>query len=199
MDERRSFFDASASSWDQLLARDLRTEKLEALVDKFGIQKGDTILDVGTGTGVLLPLLGKATGTRGRLVAIDFSFNMLTTAASHDFDIQPAFFNAGVAAIPFKQASFDKVTCFSAFPHFPDKTKALAEMVRVLKKQGTLFIAHLHSIEEIADLHQDVGGSVRADRLPDREMMTRLMSDAGLSEIAIDNEPGRFLARGRKG
>jgi ubiquinone/menaquinone biosynthesis C-methylase UbiE len=199
MDERRLFFDSTASSWDQLPERDLRAKKIAELVEGFGIREGDTVLDVGTGTGVLLPLLGKATGARGRLVAIDFSFNMLKTAASHDYNIQPSFLNAGVAAIPFRRASFDKVTCFSAFPHFPDKVKALAEMVRVLRKKHTLIIAHLHSIEEIAELHQGVGGSVRTDRLPDRETMTRLMFEAGLTEIVIENEPGRFLARGRKG
>ena len=103
-----------------------------------------------------------------------------------------------MAAIPFKQGSFDKVTCFSAFPHFPDKAKALSEMVRVLKKGGALFIAHLHSIEEINQLHHAVGGAVMRDRLPDRETMGRLMRDAGLSKIEMENEPGRFLALGRK-
>jgi ubiquinone/menaquinone biosynthesis C-methylase UbiE len=132
------------------------------------------------------------------LVAIDFSLPMLLAAARHDFEVRPAFFNAGVAAIPFRQGSFDKVTCFSAFPHFPDKKKALAEMVRVLKKDGSLFIAHLHSIEEIAKLHRDVGGSVHHDHLPDSGMMTMLMNEAGLSGVRIENEPGKFLAQGRK-
>ena len=198
MDERRSFFDNSAWTWDELLDRDPRADRLGELVERFEIREGDAIVDVGTGTGILLPLLGKAVGPGGTLVAIDFSFKMLTAAASHGFDVQPVFLNAGVAAIPFKQGSFDKVTCFSAFPHFPDKAKALSEMVRVLKKGGALFIAHLHSIEEINQLHHAVGGPVMRDRLPDREAMGRLMRDAGLSKIEIENEPGRFLALGTK-
>jgi ubiquinone/menaquinone biosynthesis C-methylase UbiE len=199
MDERRSFFDSSASNWDQLLERDLPMEKLGEMVEQFGISEGDSILDVGTGTGVLLPLLGKAIGQSGTLVAIDFSMKMLLAAIRHDFYIRPAFFNAGVAAIPFRQGSFDKVTCFSAFPHFPDKKRALAEMVRVLKVSGWLFIAHLHSIEEIAHLHHEVGGSVHQDHLPDRAMMAKLMTEAGLCDVRVENEPGRFLARGTKG
>jgi len=199
MDARRSFFDSAASKWDEIIERDRHTKMLEEMVDGFGIREGDAILDVGTGTGVLLPLLGRATGARGTIAAMDFSIKMLLAAAAHDFDMRPAFFNAGVAAIPFKEGSFDKVTCFSAFPHFPEKLKALAEMVRVLKKDGSLFIAHLHSIEEIAELHHGVGGSVRGDRLPDRETMAGLMSQSGLSDVKIENEPGRFLASGRKG
>lgn len=199
MDERRSFFDSTASDWDRLIQADLRGDKLARMVDGFGIHEREAILDVGTGTGILLPFLGKAAGREGTVVAIDFSFKMLEAAASHTFPIRPAFFNAGVGAIPFKSGSFDKVTCFSAFPHFPDKARALSEMVRVLKGQGALFIAHLHSIEEIAALHSGVGGSVRGDRLPDKESLAGLMSEAGLSDIVIENEPGRFLARGRKG
>jgi ubiquinone/menaquinone biosynthesis C-methylase UbiE len=198
MDERRSFFDSSASSWDHLLERDLRAEKLGEMVERFRIGVGEGILDVGTGTGVLLPLLGKAIGPGGTLVAVDFSLPMLLAATRHNFEIRPAFFNAGVTAIPFRQGSFDKVTCFSAFPHFPDKKRALAEMVRVLKKDGALFIAHLHSIEEIALLHREVGGSVLRDRLPDRDMMAKLMTEAGLGCVRIDNEQGRFLAQGKK-
>jgi ubiquinone/menaquinone biosynthesis C-methylase UbiE len=199
MDRRKSFFDAAASGWDRLNAEAMQVDKLRHMVDAFAIREGDAILDVGTGTGILLPFLGKAAGLRGTLVAIDFSLKMLQAAASRAFEIEPVFFNAGVAAIPFKAGSFDRVTCFSAFPHFPDKAKALAEMARVLKTDGVLFIAHLHSIEEITELHHGVGGSVRRDRLPHKEALARLMSEAGMADIKIENEPGRFLARGRKG
>jgi SAM-dependent methyltransferase len=198
MDERKAFFESSASTWDRLDGRNRADEMAPEIVRDFAIQPGDAVLDVGTGTGVLLPLLGKAAGTQGTVVAIDFAFGMLVAAASRGFDVRPSFFNAAVSAIPFKHDSFDKVTCFSAFPHFPDKAKALAEMARVLKTDGTLFIAHIHSIEEIAALHDHVGGSVRRDHLPGREAMAHLMGDAGFSDIEIHNEPGRFLARGRK-
>ena len=66
--------------------------------------------------------------------------------------------HAGIEAIPFRADQFDRVTCFSAFPHFPNKGRALLEMVRVLKRGAKLFIAHLHSVEEINQLHQEMGG-----------------------------------------
>jgi ubiquinone/menaquinone biosynthesis C-methylase UbiE len=198
MDDRKHFFDSSASVWDEKFARNDRPERLAQAAKWFGVKEGEAILDVGTGTGVLLPFLGESVGGKGRLVAMDFAFNMLKMALSRSYQVSPVLINAGVGAIPFRRESFDRVTCFSAFPHFPEKGRALSEMVRVLKKGGLLIIAHLHSIEEIAELHRNVGDSVRNDYLPDRQAMIHLMEAAGLSEVAIVNEPGKFLAQGQK-
>jgi ubiquinone/menaquinone biosynthesis C-methylase UbiE len=198
MDDRRQFFDSSATVWEEKFATNNQPERLAQVAEWFGAQRGEAILDVGTGTGVLLPFLGAAVGEKGRVVAMDFAFNMLKVALSRTFEVGPALVNAGVGAIPFHDGSFDKVTCFSAFPHFPDKARALGEMVRVLKRGGMLFVAHLHSVEEIAQLHGGVGEAVRKDHLPDRQAMARLMEAAGLSGIYIINEPGKFLAQGRK-
>jgi ubiquinone/menaquinone biosynthesis C-methylase UbiE len=198
MDGRKQFFDSSATVWDEKFTANNRPERLAQVAEWFAAKAGEVILDVGTGTGVLLPFLGKAVGKKGRVVAMDFAFNMLKAALSRTYEVSPALINAGVGAIPFRRDSFDKVTCFSAFPHFPDKGRALSEMVRVLKKRGLLFIAHLHSIEEIAELHGNVGEAVRKDHLPDRQAMVRLMETAGLSGIGIINEPGKFFAQGQK-
>jgi hypothetical protein len=72
-------------------------------------------------------------------------------------------------------------------------------MVRVLKKDGYLFIAHLHSVEEINSLHAATGGAVIRDRLPDPETLQTMMHDSGLHEISVLSQPGKFLAQGRKG
>lgn len=198
LDQRKSFFDAHAAGWDEMLARDGRLHMLAMVAEWFGVREGESVLDVGTGTGALLPFLGRAVGPGGTLVAMDFSLNMLVQAIPHRPETA-VLINAGVAAIPLRAESFDKVTCFSAFPHFPDKQKALLEMARVLKNGGTVSIAHLHSVEEIAKLHGTVGGPVHRDRLPDREAMELLMEGAGLTGNEIVNEPGRYLARGTKG
>jgi ubiquinone/menaquinone biosynthesis C-methylase UbiE len=186
-------------NWDEMLTRDGRTKRLAQIVEQFGIEESESVLDVGTGTGVLLPFLRHAVGYRGKLVAIDFSFNMLIQAKNRSSEDRTALINAGVAAIPLKSEQFDRVTCFSAFPHFPDKQKALAEIVRVLRRGGTVSIAHLQSIEELASLHDKAGGPVRGDHLPNQETMERLMANAGLTGVTIVNEPGKYLAWGQKG
>jgi ubiquinone/menaquinone biosynthesis C-methylase UbiE len=199
LDDRKTFFDSHAAGWDEMLTMDGRMQKFARVVEWFGIREGESVLDVGTGTGILLPFLRNAIGHTGTLVAMDFSLNMLMQANSRRSENGVAFINAGVGAIPLKSEQFVKVTCFSAFPHFPDKQRALTEMVRVLRKGGTVWIAHLQSIEELAALHGKAGGPVHRDHLPDCTTMEQLMSNAGLTDIQIVSEPGKYLARGRKG
>jgi ubiquinone/menaquinone biosynthesis C-methylase UbiE len=199
MDDRRAFFDAGADNWEAMSAERERLQRIAAVAEWFDIDAGQSVLDVGTGTGVMLPFLSRMVGPRGRVVGIDFSFSMVDKAWKQNIDSNVlSVANAGVGAIPFREGTFDRVTCFSAFPHFPDKPRALAEMTRVLKDGGRLFVAHMHSREEIAALHGSVGGAVGRDRLPDPDEMTRLMEVAGLTEATVENAPGKYFARGKK-
>jgi ubiquinone/menaquinone biosynthesis C-methylase UbiE len=198
MEKRKEFFDRHASSWDEDLRYGEKGSRFSEVVRWFGLNEGDLVLDVGTGTGILLPFIRQAIGLKGWLVAIDFSFSMLEKARLREYPGQRNLVNASVEAIPFQSDQFDRVTCFSAFPHFPNKERALLEMVRVLRREGSIFIAHLHSVEEINQFHQNVGGAVSGDRLPPPERLEGWMKASGLSAISISNEPGKFLAQGRK-
>ena len=198
MEGRKEFFDRQAASWDEHLGLNEQASRLRDLAAAFELSPGDRVLDVGTGTGVLIPILREAIGAHGRLLAMDFSFKMLEQARKRRNGTRAAFVNAGVGMIPFRAGQFDRVTCFAAFPHFPDKQRALSEMVRVLDRKGLLVIAHLKSAEEINHYHTHVGGAVAHDHLPEPETLKDLMSAVGLERIAIVNEPGRFVAKGWK-
>jgi ubiquinone/menaquinone biosynthesis C-methylase UbiE len=198
MDDRKSFFDDHASSWDESLKLQEQAARLRELAATFELNLGDRVLDVGTGTGILLPILREAIGPHGRLLAMDFSFKMLEQARVRRETAQASLINAGVGMIPFRSEAFDRVTCFAAFPHFPDKKRALSEMVRVLTREGLLVIAHLKSAEEINRMHSHIGGAVVHDHLPGPQMLQQMMAGAGLDRISIVNEPGRFVATGRK-
>jgi len=198
MEDRRTFFDRHAASWDDRFHSAEERARLSELVVSFGLTAGNAVLDVGTGTGVLLPFVRETIGPNGRLAAMDFSFKMLQHAAERRKAADATLFNASVESIPFCSGQFDCVTCFAAFPHFPDKGKALFEMVRILRPGGRLAIAHLKSAEEINHLHGQIGGAVACDRLPDPEALRLLMKDSGLITISMVNEPGRFIALGKK-
>jgi ubiquinone/menaquinone biosynthesis C-methylase UbiE len=196
MENIRDYFNHHASSWDEMLKYEEKTSQLSETIKWFELTEGNSILDVGTGTGILLPLLRGAIGTSGKLIAMDFSFKMLEQAKQRKGE--GVLIHASVEAIPIRADQFDRVTCFSAFPHFPNKSRALFEMVRVLRRGGKLFIAHLHSVEEINQLHQKIGGPIGHDLLPHPERIRNLMRDAGLDAVSVVNQTGKFLAKGQK-
>ena len=51
-----------------------------ATVDALELARGDTVLDIGCGTGLNLPLLVATVGPEGRVVALDYSDGMLRRA-----------------------------------------------------------------------------------------------------------------------
>jgi ubiquinone/menaquinone biosynthesis C-methylase UbiE len=198
MEDARNYFDRRASSWDEMLKYDERTSELSEVVRWFGLVEGHWVLDVGTGTGILLPLIRQAIGPKGVLIGFDFSFKMLEKAKLREYSGEKILFTATAKSIPLRSDLFDRIICFSTFPHFTDKTKALVEMVRVLKGGGVLFIAHLKSVEELNQFHKSLGGPVADHLLPHPERVRKMMMHAGLFEIKIINQPGKFLAQGRK-
>lgn len=194
---KEEYFDQYARKWDELYPQE-GSKQLEDLVREFQIKKGYWILDVGTGTGILLPHLTKLIGADGRVFALDFSSEMLFKAKSKFPSERIDFVNSDVGKIPLGDEIFDRVICFASFPHFEDKPEALQEMSRVLKKKGKIFIAHLLSSQEIAEHHHEAGGEVRNDTLPSSRVMKNMMIKAKFKGIKIIDRPSLYLAQGEK-
>lgn len=73
----RQFFDAQSLLWDSLTRRD--PELLRSLLAWLPLRPGDAVLDVGTGTGVLLPYI-RERDPQGEIDAVDLSPGMLAVA-----------------------------------------------------------------------------------------------------------------------
>jgi ubiquinone/menaquinone biosynthesis C-methylase UbiE len=156
------------------------------------------VLDVGSGTGVLLPFLITELGSEGRIIALDFSAEMLIQAQAKSFPPIVAFAQADVLAIPLADNSVDLAICNSVFPHFGDKAKALKEIARVLKNNGRLVICHTMSRAMINQLHQSVGGVIANDLLPDESQLRGLMKQAGLRITRFEDNPERYVVIAEK-
>jgi ubiquinone/menaquinone biosynthesis C-methylase UbiE len=198
MESLKEYFDHRASSWDEMLKYGEKISQLNEVVNWFELAEGHSVLDIGTGTGILLPLMRKTIRIKGKLIAIDFSFKMLEMAKLRQGHKESILINATVESLPFRSDSFDRIICFSAFPHFQNKAGALLEMVRVLKSGGLLFIAHLKSVEELNQFHQHQGGPIAHDFLPTPKRLQNFMKTSGLCGVSIINQPGKFLAKGEK-
>ena len=193
----QEYFDQLAPTWDKELTRE-RLGCLGNIVKELGIEPGYYVLDIGSGTGVLLPFLIAELGDEGKIVALDFSAEMLGQAKAKNFQPIVGFAQADVLAIPLADNSVDLAICNSVFPHFDDKVKALKEIARVLRNNGRLVICHTMSRKMINQLHQSIGGVVANALLPPEFQLRGLIKQAGLRVIHFEDGPERYLVIAEK-
>jgi ubiquinone/menaquinone biosynthesis C-methylase UbiE len=133
----------------------------------------------------------------GGIVAVDISSEMLAVARRKGFPSCVSFVQADMQRAPLRGGSFDRVICNAAFAHFPDRQKALREMVRVLRPGGLLVISHPIGREAVNALHRRTEEVVSEDAVPTGEEMRRLLQEAGLTGIRILDETDFYLGAGR--
>jgi ubiquinone/menaquinone biosynthesis C-methylase UbiE len=102
---------------------------------------GGRVLELGCGPGRYAALL---TGLGYEVVGVDpLSFPVWDDIKAHrDVELMD---NVKAEALPFPDASFDHVACVSALLYFEDARKALAEMKRVIKPGGRLYVRTVNS------------------------------------------------------
>ena len=155
-------------------------------VDNAQIHPGDTVLDVGCGTGEVA-VLAKTRAKAGKVYGIDPAPEMIAVArnkaARKKLDID---FRVGVIeALPFPDASMDVVTSSLMMHHLPEdlKVRGLAEVYRVLKPGGRLLIADfmqpsqsiLGHLMMVFTRHQGVQNGL--------EEVGKLLKNAGFSQV----------------
>ncbi len=192
----RSYFNRQADIWDEKIA-EKDFDKLASLAKRLDIRRDDTVLDVGTGTGVLVPFLLEKIGPEGKLVCLDAAEKMLAKARAKNFKGNIEYICADIRRTSFGDEVFDAVVCYSSFPHFQDKAGALQEISRVLKKGGRLFIGHTSSRASINRIHQRIP-ELSQDLIPGGREMQRLLLSAGFDQISLDDEAGSYIAKAVK-
>ena len=118
---------------------------------------GMTVLDLGCGSGRDAYLLSPLVGERGHVIGVDMTAQQLEVAERHrDFHAQ-AFgharsnvtFHLGdladLAALGIADASVDVVVSNCVLNLVPDKRRAFAEILRVLKPGGELYFSDVYS------------------------------------------------------
>jgi ubiquinone/menaquinone biosynthesis C-methylase UbiE len=104
------------------------------------LQPGESVLDVGCGTGTLAILGKQQVGANGEVCGIDASPEMIARAQkkARKAGVDVSFKNAYAQSLPFPEARFDVVVTTVMLHHLPKKARAdLAnEICRVLKPGG---------------------------------------------------------------
>jgi len=192
----RTYFNDRADTWDENVA-EKDTAKLERMAERLGLKPDSTVLDVGTGTGVFLPYILSNIGVNGMIVALDLAEEMLKKARMKRFNGSIGYLQADITDIPLGNSIFDCVVCYSSFPHFQDKVKALTEISRVMKKGGRVIICHTSSRAHINEIHRQLP-DVRDDLIPDADEMRSMLLTAGFGDIKIEDDSDSYLASALK-
>jgi ubiquinone/menaquinone biosynthesis C-methylase UbiE len=195
--KQRAFFNEKAGIWDKITVHN--PKKVQYITELIGIRSNDKILDVGTGTGIMIPFYEKYL-VDGRVVAVDYSEKMIEVARSKYPEKEHPMVSYVVSDVYELKydADFDVVVCYSCFPHFVDQPLALKILSKALKKGGRLVVAHSDSAKTINGVHMNGGVEIGNDFLPSMELLKQMMKESGLVVTFERDDEDYFICIARK-
>ena len=185
-------FDSWAATYDRHWARHLLFGRIHAQVVREAAQTGnppERILDLGSGTGMLLRALGRRF-PKARLSGIDPAPGMVAQANQRSEGSAGVTCVQGSASrLPFADQSFQLVVSTSSFHHWDDQPQGLSEARRVLSRDGTFILAdgckgagpprpHLGLLPKLLNSHRD-----DPERFHAPDVLRRLLEAAGFRVV----------------
>jgi demethylmenaquinone methyltransferase / 2-methoxy-6-polyprenyl-1,4-benzoquinol methylase len=208
----RGVFQSVASNYDvmnDLMSGGMHRAWKRFTIDLVNVQPGEKVLDVASGTADLAMQFAKRAGAPN-VWQTDINEAMLRVGRDRLINEGLATPNALADAekLPFASEMFDVVTVAFGLRNMTHKDVALAEMTRVLKPGGRLFVlefSKVHkSLEKAYDMYSfsllpKIGKWVAKDEAsyqylaesirmhPDQDTLKQMMADAGLSRVEYWN------------
>ncbi|WP_172408104.1 class I SAM-dependent methyltransferase [Desulfosporosinus sp. FKA] len=187
--EVAKFFNDRAKDWNSNI-RPKNYEIARKMLNKLGVGKGDTVLDIAAGTGILWSFL-KERGLK-RYVAIDISDKMVEQFV----DLYPC---ADVRCLNFEtdvilETQFDYVIIFNSIPHFDNLGSVFRNAYENLNSGGKFSISHSTTREELKEHHRKIGYTTENDPIPSNETLYLLSKEYGFKNIIIENSEYFFFS-----
>jgi len=144
-----------------------------------GLKDAELILDVGCGSGFVTRDIAHL--TKGKVVAIDGSYSLIKMAKRilKEYNNTALYIGNG-QQLPFKDNSFDVVTCNLVLMWADDPQKVVIEMARVTKPRGKV----------LASLEPDYGGKIH---WPENKKVDHVFAGEAIKKKGGDPHIGRKL------
>jgi len=116
-------------------------EQRRRVLEALRLAAGESVLDIGSGPGLLAHAMAEAVGPQGRVCGIDRSEAMVAMSRRRCVE-QPwtEFERADANSLPYPDASFDAAVSTQVYEYVRDISAALAELRRVLRPGGRAVI-----------------------------------------------------------
>jgi ubiquinone/menaquinone biosynthesis C-methylase UbiE len=188
----------SAAWWFNSQAR-IRAERGTLETIKSKVNKDDTVLDLGAGTGYFTLAVAPMLET-GKVIALDLSPEMLGSLIRSARKkrltgrIEMVVGDATRTGLP--DSSVDLIMSGNLLHELPNPEAAVQEMARVLRPGGRVVIHDFHDgiVGRLMKLmhHHDARGPLGVGEIGG------MLEDAGFVEVAVTASGMRYLAAGRK-
>ena len=187
----REFFNGHAREWDNHMED--ASSKINRILDGIEPIEGMSILDVGAGTGVLVPYLIERHA--GHITECDISNKMIEVNRSKYAERNDVSHIVGDASHLEFNNRYDRIIIYNAFPHFSDRPRLISNLGSNLRKGGYIVIAHSRTSAELDEHHHNISTAIYS-HLGKAEKIADLLKD-DFTDIVFQDEPF-FMVRGKK-
>jgi SAM-dependent methyltransferase len=162
-------------------------ERLEKIVAQGNIIKKDVVLDVGSGTGILIPIIRKYDPVQ--IYACDLSEKMLEQLNNNYPEVKTVRSDIKDLALP--DSKMDVVFINACYPNIVDKETAFKNIARMIKPGGRMVISHPLGKAFVKKLTRNAPYPL--DEFPDKIEAENLFYPFGFNIIEFVDEPKLYI------
>jgi len=183
------FFDEVIDFFKQPLPSEIQAN-LERIVALAALMPGEVILDVGAGTGALVPYFLRYKPKH--IIACDLSAKMLAVLKKKFPSVET--YQVDVRDLSLPKASVDIAFLNAVWPNIGDKLGALRNLSRIIKKGGRIVISHPEGKQFVNGLKKTLPFPL--DTLPEESELKELFKKFNFILRLYVNEPRFYFALG---
>ena len=194
---KRQYFNDLAPQWDSFPTIPNAPARIRRYLERSARPGARQILDVGCGTGILLPYLLEMYPQAVCMVEFDFAEAMLAENARKFSDNRVLRICGDVQNLPFVGPSIDLVLCFSVLPHLGDTVSAVGKLYKALRPKGVLTVGHMAASKELNEFHGSRNGPIMHDKLLPAGELGEILRRLGAS-VVCEEEADWYFVRAEK-